>query len=260
MRWQLSFIAALAIGAVCASPALAAPLDQSAPVRVGGAIRAPQKIKDVPPVYPQIAQEQRVEGVVILELLVDPQGIVSSARVVRSVPMLDEAALEAVLQWEYTPTMLNGQPVSLLYNVTVAFSLRDRDNTARAAAPASTPAPAPDQTAPAIASRATGVNVVQPFQVVRVGGGVRAPVKAVNVAPIYPAGIPAQDAVVILQLLISPEGRVQELAVLRSVPAFDRAAIDAVSQWVYEPTLLNGVPVGVVYNITVAFTAASQQR
>ena len=52
----------------------------------------------------------------------------------------------------------------------------------------------------------------------------------------------------------------QELAVLRSVPAFDRAAIDAVSQWVYEPTLLNGVPVGVVYNITVAFTAASQQR
>src|SRR5690349_251192 len=69
------------------------------PLRVGGVIKAPTKIVDVAPVYPEIAQAAGAEGVVILELLVDPTGAVSSARVIRSVPLLDEAALQAVYGW-----------------------------------------------------------------------------------------------------------------------------------------------------------------
>ena len=69
------------------------------------------------------AQQAGQEGTVILELLVDPTGVVADARVIRSIPLLDEAAVDAVRQWIYTPTYLNGVPVSIYYNVTVTFSL-----------------------------------------------------------------------------------------------------------------------------------------
>jgi protein TonB len=94
------------------------------PLRVGGAIKPPTKIRDVPPVYPDEAQKARIEGVVILELLINESGPVEEATVLRSTPGLDEAALEAVLQWVYVPTLLNGRPVKVLLTVTVAFSLK----------------------------------------------------------------------------------------------------------------------------------------
>jgi protein TonB len=62
--------------------------------------------------------------VVILELLVAPQGYVQNARVLKSVTGLDQAAIDAVMQWVYTPTLLNGVPVPVIYNVTIAFSAR----------------------------------------------------------------------------------------------------------------------------------------
>jgi TonB family protein len=68
---------------------------------VGGQIRAPTKIKDVKPVYPAIAQSARVAGVVTVEATIGPDGKVIDARVVRSIPLLDQAALDAVRQWEY---------------------------------------------------------------------------------------------------------------------------------------------------------------
>jgi TonB family protein len=93
-------------------------------VRVGGGILVPAKVKDVPPVYPPIAESARVQGVVILEVRVGPDGRVADARVLRSIPLLDQAAIDAVLQWEYTPTLLNGSPVSVLMTVTVNFTLQ----------------------------------------------------------------------------------------------------------------------------------------
>ena len=95
----------------------------SAPVRVGGDIKEPKKIKHVAPVYPEIAQASRVQGVVILEAIIDPNGNVSDARVLRSIALLDQAALDAVMQWQFTPTLLNGNPVSVIMTVTVNFSL-----------------------------------------------------------------------------------------------------------------------------------------
>lgn len=92
-------------------------------VRVGGDIKEPKKIRHVAPVYPDIAQSAKVQGVVILEVLVDHNGGVADARVIRSVPLLDQAALDAVMQWKFTPTLLNGNPVSVLMTVTVNFTL-----------------------------------------------------------------------------------------------------------------------------------------
>jgi len=61
-------------------------------------------------VYPSIAQSARVQGVVIVEATIGPDGKVSDARVLRSIPLLDQAALDAVRQWVFTPTLLNGVP------------------------------------------------------------------------------------------------------------------------------------------------------
>ena len=93
------------------------------PVRVGGDIRPPNRITNVNPVYPDIAKQARVQGIVILEAIIDPQGNVTNVRVLRSIPLLDQSAIEAVKQWKYEPTLLNGVPVPIVMTVTVNFAL-----------------------------------------------------------------------------------------------------------------------------------------
>ena len=92
--------------------------------QVGGDIRPPQKIRDVAPRYPAIAQASRVEGIVILEALISEDGSVQNVKVLRGKPLLDEAAVDAVRQWRFTPPLLNGQPVPVVMTVTVSFSLK----------------------------------------------------------------------------------------------------------------------------------------
>ena len=93
------------------------------PVTVGGTIRRPQQITRVDPIYPSIALAARIEGLVIIEATIGADGRVINARVLRSVQQLDQAALDAVRQWEYTPTLLNGVPVPVVMTVTVTFTL-----------------------------------------------------------------------------------------------------------------------------------------
>jgi protein TonB len=100
------------------------PPPPAAPVRVGGNIKAPTKTRMVNPVYPPIAQSARVQGVVIIEATIGPDGKVQQAKVLRSIPLLDESALNAVKQWEFTPTLLNGVPVPVIMTVTVQFTLQ----------------------------------------------------------------------------------------------------------------------------------------
>ena len=100
------------------------PPPPTAPVRVGGNIKAPVKTKDVRPVYPAIAQSARVQGIVIIEATIGPTGKVTDAKVLRSIPLLDNAALDAVRQWVFTPTLLNGVPVPVIMTVTVQFTLQ----------------------------------------------------------------------------------------------------------------------------------------
>jgi len=92
-------------------------------VRVGGDVKEPKKIRDVKPVYPEAAQASKVQGIVILQVVIGTNGSVIDAQVIRHVPMLDEAALDAVRQWEFTPTLLNGVPVEVVMTVTVNFTL-----------------------------------------------------------------------------------------------------------------------------------------
>jgi TonB family protein len=95
---------------------------KAAAVKVGGKVKSPIKIKDVTPVYPAIAKSTRVSGAVVIEATIGADGKVIDTRVVRSVPLLDEAAVDAVRQWEYEPALLNGAPVPVLMTVTVNFA------------------------------------------------------------------------------------------------------------------------------------------
>lgn len=93
-------------------------------LRVGGGIKAPMKVVHVNPVYPPIAQSARVQGVVIVEARLEGDGSVGAARVLRSIPLLDEAALDAVRQWRFTPTLMNGVPTPVIMTLTVNFVLQ----------------------------------------------------------------------------------------------------------------------------------------
>ena len=104
-------------------PPVPTPPPPTGPLPIGGRIKEPTKIRHVPPVYPVIAQQAKVDGIVIIEAIIGIDGRVKEARVLRSRPLLDEAALEAVRQWVFTPTMLNGVPVPVIMTVTVNFKL-----------------------------------------------------------------------------------------------------------------------------------------
>ena len=93
------------------------------PLRIGGKVAAPKKLVHVDPVYPGIATSARVEGLVILEATIDRTGAVQDLRVLKSIPLLDQAAVDAVGMWRYAPTVIGGVPVPILMTVTVRFAL-----------------------------------------------------------------------------------------------------------------------------------------
>jgi len=96
--------------------------DENGVYRVGGAIAMPQRLDR--PVYPPEAAAAGIQGVVIAEVVVNESGDVADAKVVRSIPLLDDEALRSVRNWHYTPTVVNGQPVPVRMTVTVNFTTR----------------------------------------------------------------------------------------------------------------------------------------
>jgi protein TonB len=110
-------------GVVTVAPPPPPDPPRPATVRVAQLPEPPRKIVDVRPLYPDIARNAHVEGTVILEAVLDTSGNITQLRVVRSVPLLDHAALDAVRQWKYTPTVYGGRPVSVLMTITIRFTL-----------------------------------------------------------------------------------------------------------------------------------------
>ena len=94
------------------------------PIRVGSGLVAPTKTRHVAPLYPPVALAAHREGTVILEAVIAEDGSVREVRVLRPVPLLDQAAIDAVRQWRFTPTLLNGEAVPIVMTVTVNFQLR----------------------------------------------------------------------------------------------------------------------------------------
>jgi protein TonB len=114
-------VAALLAPAPPAKPAPPPPRREVVPI--GGSVQEAKLIRKVTPEYPSLAKAARAQGTVILEVQVDEEGNVIEVRVLRDLPLLTEAAVRAVRQWKYSPTLLNGEPVRVMSTVTVNFHL-----------------------------------------------------------------------------------------------------------------------------------------
>lgn len=198
-------------------------------VRAVDDIKPPKLIKQVSPVYPQVARQARVEGIVILEAKTDEEGNVIGARILRSIPILDQAAVDAVKQWKYEPLIIDGKPRKVLFTVTVRFMLKEGDK------------------GKMLDKFAQGA--------IRAENDIKPPKLIKEVFPVYPeiARVAVIEGVVILGVKTDEEGQVKDVIVLRSIPLLDQAAIDAVRQWVYEPMIIDGKAVPVVFTVTVRF-------
>ena len=92
-------------------------------IRLGKDAAKPRLLKRVNPIYPQEAQDAHIQGIVVLEARIETDGKISDVRVIDSIPELDDAAIEAVKQWEYEPALLNGQRVPVAMRITIRFTL-----------------------------------------------------------------------------------------------------------------------------------------
>ena len=206
------------------------------PIRVGNDVPAPRKIKDVKPTSPPEAQMAHAQGIVVLDATIDPDGKVSNARVVRSIPLLDAAAVAAVRQWEFTPTVINGRAVPVIATVTVNFTPDG------SSAPAG--APPPPDTA-----------TIQP---IRIGNGAPAPrvLKRVNASYTPEAMRAGVQGTVAVEVTIDSLGKVSDARVTRSIPLLDSAAVTAARQWEFTPTIIGGTPVPIIATIELSFNMA----
>jgi protein TonB len=126
---EFDTLSSVVVGGLLDSPVPPAPPPPppepapAAPVRVGGAIGQPALLTRVAPVYPPLAVQAQVEGVVVLEAVVDREGRVEDVRVLRSISLLDKAAMDAVRQWRYAPLLVSGHAARFILTVTVTFAL-----------------------------------------------------------------------------------------------------------------------------------------
>lgn len=215
-------------------PPAPAPQDPPRPPATSvGIQQTPKVIRDVKPQYPPDAMRAGIEGSVEIEVTIGDDGKVTSSRVIQSSnSVFDQAALTAANQWLFSkPT--EGPVVR---TIELTFALRSTRRNAEAT---------------------TGLygGEVSP-DALRIGGNIRAPKKIRHVAPVYPdvARQANVRGMVIVEIVVDREGRVTDARVLRSIPLLDAAAVDAVMQWTFTPTLLNGNPVPVIMTVTVNFT------
>jgi TonB family protein len=101
------------------------PAEPEGPIRVGGDVQPPVKVSAPSPQYTEIARKARIQGVVIVEAIIDKSGSVTNVKILKGLPMgLDSAAADAVKKWKFKPATLNGKPVAVIYNLTVNFRLQ----------------------------------------------------------------------------------------------------------------------------------------
>lgn len=106
-------------------PAGPPPTEPEGPIMVGGDVLPPEKVSAPEPQYTEIARKARIQGVVIVQAIIDKSGTVTNVKVLKGLPMgLDQSAVDAIKRWKFKPATLNGKPVAVYYNLTVNFRLQ----------------------------------------------------------------------------------------------------------------------------------------
>jgi TonB family protein len=197
------------------------------PVRVGSNIATPRKIVHVDPVYPEIARKARVAGLVILEARIGADGSVEDAQVLRSIPLLDQAAIDAVKQWRFRPTLLNGTPVPVIMTVTVNFRPDG--------APVEQAVEVAPEGTPAARGRGAVAAPVEAATEVKPQGPLPRVIKDVKATYPQEALAAKVSGTVEVAATVGTDGKVTAARIVRSIPIFDQAALDAVYQWEFAP-------------------------
>ncbi|MGE5358746.1 MAG: energy transducer TonB, partial [Bacteroidales bacterium] len=190
----------------------------------------------------------RVQGVVIVEALIGPDGKVADVKILRSIPLLDQAAVEAVRQWQFTPTLLNGTPVPVIMTCTVNFTLEG---------------PQPIEVKPEGAPPAAAALVPQEGASVP-AGGVYKPGSGVTIPRVISEQKPSYEptayqekvqGTVVVEAVVGPDGAVQDVKVVKGLdPRLDDKAIEAAYKWRFVPGTKNGVAVPVLMTIEMMFS------
>ncbi len=201
-------------------------------LRITGA-KKPKIVKKVSPVYPEDAVKKRIEGIVILEAVIDKNGKVKESRVITSPdPLLTAAAAAAVKQWVYEPYSVRGGCQEVLFTVTINFSLK----------------------------KETGAKGEDDNALTRLEGSQK--LKLIKkVDPVFPEAALKNkvQGSVILEAVIDELGKVMEVHVTSSPdPLLAKAAMDAVKQWEYMPFIKDGKAKKAVFSVTVTFSLQNE--
>ncbi|MFY9727278.1 MAG: M56 family metallopeptidase [Bryobacteraceae bacterium] len=193
-------------------------------IQAAGNAQAINLISKVDPVYPPLAKQAGIQGAVVLSAMIGKDGRVQNLKVVSGHPLLVQAALDAVKNWVYQPTLLNGEPVELKTSIQINFALSSSEKAATA-------------------------------NRLEVSGNAQAAKLVTQVSPEYPAAAKQAgiQGTVVLEAIVGKDGAVQDIKALSGPPLLAQAALDAVKNWVYQPTLLNGESVEVKTTIQVNF-------
>jgi TonB family protein len=195
-------------------------------------------IRKVAPEYPEEVRAKQIQGQVIVSIAVDKKGDVTEAKVVDGNPLLGAAAVKAIEQWKFRPYLLNGEAVDVSSSITVNFRLKP-------------PVPA-ESSVPLESSVPPGADQ-GPRRNVR--SGVMEGNLIRRVDPSYPleAKVRHIQGDVILSAVITKDGNIAELRVVKGDPILAKATLQAVKQWKYRPYTLEGEPVEVITTVTVRF-------
>lgn len=201
-------------------------------IAVGGGVQRMRLVTKVDPVYPAEVKAAGIEGVVILEVVIGKDGAVQTVeRINRLVDnRLADAAIEAVKQWKYQPTLLNGEPVEVKTQVDVNFTLAEKSAAA---------GPGPAQVG-----------------VFRIGGDVSAPMPIFKVEPEYSEEARAEgfQGTVLLAAVIDEEGTPTQIRIVRALgKGLDEKAMEALAKWKFRPGMKDGRPVAVIANVEMNF-------
>ncbi len=250
-------------------------------------VKPPKLVKEVKPVYPDKAAKAGVEGVVIMEATTDTYGRVAAVKVLRGIPLLDQAAIDAVKQWVYEPMVIDGKPRPMVFTVTVRFALDKDKKPAGGGVVGGVKGGVTTGVGGGVAGGVTGgveggvkgevkggvvggvlggvedARNLKQFEgdAVRAVGEIKPPKPVKRVDPVYPeeARKAGTEGVVILEAKADEQGNVIDMRVLRSIPALDKAALDAVRQWKYEPLIVDGKPQKAIFTVTVRFALKEKE-
>jgi TonB family protein len=211
----------------------------AAPLPVSTGLAQNLLIKKIAPVYPPLARQARIQGIVVLRIVISKSGEVGNAQLVSGHPMLAPAAIEAVKQWRYEPYEPGGEPVEIQTDVQVNFRLAGEpepkgtvgDNPGGYSLPAATPG------------------------VPRAPEAVMRTLRSEKVDPVYPAEAVRQriEGSVVLDARVGASGEVEDATLISGHPTLAAAAIEAVKQWKYRPYMVDGKPGAVETTVRMNF-------